>query len=158
MAISPAAAAAPFRFDRTWTFPVTAGAFWAMIERTEDFPEWWRWLRAFDADGLYRGARARFEIRAPLPYTLRFEVQVVEVMERAVVGTTVAGDLTGPARLELLEVPGGCRARLCWALTPTNPAIGRLARVARPLLAWSHDQIVRAGVRQFEQVVTAHAR
>lgn len=153
----PAAAAAPFRFDRAWTFAISPEAFWELIQQTENFPRWWRWLRAFDADGLHPGAQARFEVRGPLPYTLRFELDVVEVVACEVVDTVVQGDLEGSARLDLVEAPGGCRAHLRWSLTPANRMVRRLARVARPLMAWSHDQIVQAGVQQFERAALSRA-
>src|SRR2546423_57701 len=65
-----------FRFDRRWTFPVPPAQLWEALSRSDDYPTWWTWLRRFDGDGLVEGGRPRCEVRAPLPYSLRFTVDV----------------------------------------------------------------------------------
>jgi hypothetical protein len=142
--------ATPFTFDRHFAFAVSPAVFWATVNRTDQFPEWWSWLRDFDADGLRQGATARCVIRAPLPYALRFTVRVEEVVERELVATRIVGDLDGPARLEVAPAADGCTARLVWSLRLRDPLLRRLAVVGRPAMSWAHDRVVEVGVRQFE--------
>ncbi|HEX6311021.1 MAG TPA: SRPBCC family protein [Acidimicrobiia bacterium] len=146
---------APFRFDRRWTFPVTPADLWATVSRTREYPDWWNWLRDFDTDGapegLHEGASARCVIRAPLPYALRFTVEVEQVVEAELVDSRIRGDLEGPARLEIAPAGGGCTARLAWSLDLRDPVLRRFAVVGRPAMAWAHDRVVDVGVRQFEQ-------
>jgi hypothetical protein len=148
---------APFRFDRRWTFPIPPDELWATVSRTDEYPAWWSWLRDFDtdgaADGLHEGATARCVIRAPLPYALRFTVEVERVVEAALVDTRIRGDLEGPARLEIGpgEDSDTCTARLAWSLQLRDPVLRRFALVGRPAMAWAHDRVVEVGVRQFEQ-------
>jgi len=143
---------APFTFDRRWDFAIPPDELWATLSRTDDYPEWWSWLREFDADGLEQGATARCVIRAPLPYALRFTVHVEQAVKPELVDTLIRGDLEGPARLEIApSADGGSQARLTWALELRDPVLRRLAIVGRPAMSWAHDRVVASGLRQFEQ-------
>lgn len=142
---------APFRFDRTWVFPTTTEELWRTISSTTEFSRWWPWLRELETDGFRAGATALAVIRAPLPYTLRVRIEVRDVVEGALVDTTVHGDLCGPARLEIAPHDHGSAARLVWSLELRSRLLAPLGLVARPVLGWAHDQIVTQGVRQFER-------
>lgn len=142
---------APFRFDRTWSFAASPDELWAVLNRTDDYVEWWSWLRAFEATGIEPGATAHCTIQSPLPYALRCTIQVDDVQAARAVRTTVAGDLRGPARLEIAPADDGSTARLVWSLELGNPVLAGLARFGRPLMAWAHDVIVATGVEQFRR-------
>ena len=142
---------APFRFDRTWSFPVAPEQLWAVLNRTDLYVSWWSWLRTFDAPGIEPGATARCTIQSPLPYALRCTIRVDDVRAASAVHTTVDGDLRGPARLEIDRVNDGSIARLVWALELGNPVLAGLALVGRPVMAWAHDVIVATGVAQFRR-------
>jgi hypothetical protein len=142
---------APFRFDRCWEFGVSPERFWETVRRTERYPEWWGWLREFEADNLDEGAWAHCVIQAPLPYSLRLAIHVERLVPAALVAVLVTGDLEGPARLELAPHSGGCAARLTWSLELREPWLRRLAVVARPAMAWAHDRVVEVGAREFER-------
>ncbi len=148
---------APFRFDRTWVFPVPPDRLWTVLARTDRYPEWWSWLRELEADGFERGANADCVIQSPLPYALRCTIHVDEMLPPTTIATTVTGDLQGPARLEVRAVPEGCTARLVWALTPGSRMLRRLALVARPAMLWAHDRVVAVGVEQFRRRALAPA-
>jgi len=150
--------ASPFRFDRTWHFGVAPDQLWATLARTDCYRGWWPWLRAFELDGpagdgvdsLREGATAQVLIQAPLPYQLRCTVSVDDAVPSRRLATHVDGDLTGPARLELVGAGTGTDARLAWALELQAPMLRALSRVARPAMAWAHDRIVERGLVQFE--------
>jgi uncharacterized protein YndB with AHSA1/START domain len=139
----------PFRFDRTWTLPVTPARLWSILGRTDEYVTWWSWLREFEATGLESGTTARCTIQSPLPYSLRCAIQLDEVVAGERISTTVDGDLRGPAVLVIREHPDGATARLAWSVTLGDPMLAALATVARPAMAWAHDQVVAIGFRQF---------
>jgi uncharacterized protein YndB with AHSA1/START domain len=142
---------APFAFDRTFAFGVSAADLWKVLSRVDDYPRWWSWLTTFDADGLHAGAVARCVVRPPLPYSLRFSVHVEEATPARLVAARVSGDLDGRASLELTDTTSGCRARLHWTVQLRPAPLQAAALVARPLMVWGHEWVVRVGVRQFEQ-------
>jgi uncharacterized protein YndB with AHSA1/START domain len=144
----------PFRFDRTWTFPVAPDELWPVLTRTDEFRRWWPWLREFSGDGLVAGGRSHCVVRAPVPYTLNFTVTVVDVVPGERLEADVDGDLAGPARLEVEPAPdgsGGSRVHLCWDVELHRPMLRAAARVGRPLMEWGHDWVVSTGVEQFRR-------
>ena len=142
---------APFRFDRIWTFPVPPVELWAVLERTDDYVSWWSWLRAFEADGLHAGTRARCTIQSPLPYALHCDIHVLAVEPEVSIATQIGGDLRGPARLDVAPAEAGSTARLSWSLELGHPVLARLARFGRPVMSWAHDVVVGMGVDQFRR-------
>ena len=140
-----------FRFDRTWTFDVAPDELWRVLERTDEFPRWWPWLRELSGDGLVAGGRTECVVRAPIPYTLRFTVGVRAVLPGRLVDAVVEGDLAGPARLEIdaAENNPGSVVRLAWDMELCRPVLRAAARVGRPVMEWGHDWVVTNGVEQF---------
>ena len=69
-----------FSLVSDWHFVEPIDRVWALIEKTEDWPLWWRAvkcvevIREGDADGL--GAVHRITWATALPYTLTFDVEV----------------------------------------------------------------------------------
>jgi len=149
--------AGPFRFDRTWVFGVAPAELFATVSRTECFTDWWSWLRRCDVDGIRAGAGATCVIRAPLPYSLRFDVRIDRVEPDALIATSVRGDLQGPARLEISPDDAGCVARLTWSLELRDPVLRRVAVLTRPAMEWAHDRVVAVGVAEFERHALADA-
>jgi hypothetical protein len=145
----------PFLYDRTFDFAVSRDALWDAINDTEQFPHWWPWLRSFDATGekLLPGTAAQCAVRAPLPYTLTFEVRIERVVPGESIDTVVSGDLVGPARLEVGGDDEASFARLAWSVELRLPFLSVASRIARPMLLWAHDRVVATGVEQFR----AHA-
>jgi uncharacterized protein YndB with AHSA1/START domain len=141
----------PFEFDRTWVFTAPPEEFFATVCRTEEFTQWWSWLRCCDIDGVHPGAEARCVIQAPLPYALRLTIAIEAVEQDALIATQVGGDLHGPARLEIAPHPDGCTARLVWSLELRDPVLRNVAIVARPAMVWAHDRVVAAGIAEFER-------
>lgn len=141
--------AASFGFDRTWWFPVPLDQLWAVLNRTDQYPRWWSWLREFDTEGFETGSTAHFVVQSSLPYALRCTIRIDEMRVREAIVTTVSGDLRGPARLEVHDAADGCTARLVWSLEPGSPLVRNLARVGRPAMMWAHDRVVATGVDQF---------
>jgi hypothetical protein len=90
-------------------------------------------------------------VRAPVPYTLRFSVEVRRVVPERLVEAQVVGDLAGPARLEVAADPGGAAVRLAWELELRRRLLSTAARLARPVFEWGHDWVVANGVDEFRR-------
>jgi hypothetical protein len=150
---------APFRYDRRFSLDLVPEALWSLLEHTDRYVEWWSWLHTLEGGGLQPGDAARCVVRAPLPYSLRFTVHVDEVVRPTRVLTHVAGDLVGPARLEIEPTPAGCDARLVWSLELRDPLLRPFALVTRPAMQWAHDRVVDVGLAEFRRrAVDGHGR
>lgn len=122
---------------------------WDTISRVGEFPRWWPWLRRFDGTELTTGSVWRCTIQPPLPYTLRFTVVLDEVVAPTLVAATLAGDVSGTARLELEQEEAGCRAVLRSSLSPDQGVLRLVARLVPPVARFGHDWVLDTGARQF---------
>jgi len=143
----------PFSFERTWELAVPPARFWDTIARTGEYKEWWPWLREFDADGMYVGARWTAAIQSPLPYALRVRLVLDEVEPCERLAATVDGDIIGHAGLDLSPMADGTGSSIDikWSMKPRSRAMQVAAVMARPLLRWSHDWVLARGLEQFRQ-------
>jgi hypothetical protein len=146
-----AAARHCFAFDRSWEFAVPPEELWDAVTATSSFGDWWPWLRDFDPVPLVPGSQTSCSIGPPLPYVLAVDLLVVEVVAASTVAVLVSGDVDGPARLDIEPRPTGASARLVWELEVRRPLLRAAARVARPVLLWGHEWVVRTGVEQFRR-------
>ncbi len=138
--------------DRRYLFDAERAAVWAAIARTDRYQRWWPWLREFDGASFSQGARWDCVVKPPLPYKLRFDVVLTEVVEGDVVRARIAGDITGSAELTASDHEAGCELRLVSDLSPASGALRLVARVARPVVAFGHDWVLDTGARQFRDL------
>jgi uncharacterized protein YndB with AHSA1/START domain len=138
------------RSDRRWRFEAEPAVVWAAIGDVTSYRRWWPWLVDFDARGLESGDLWTCAVKPPLPYTVRFTIELDEVIEPRLVTSRLAGDLRGTARLELEPAADGASdLRLVSALGPTGLALRALSAAARPVARYGHDWILDSGAAQF---------
>ena len=137
-----------FSLERTFLFDHQPAVVWAALSSPAEYPRWWTWLRAIDAEGLTEGTTARCLIRAPVPFALHLDLHIERVVPERRIEVRAGGDLRGPAVLELDEHPQGAAARLTWDLEPRR--VPRFLS-SGPLLRWGQDWVVETGVRQFRR-------
>ena len=146
------------RSDRRYRFEVERTTLWREIAEPQNYTEWWPWLRRFDAEMLSPGVRWRCVIQPPLPYTLRVDVDITEVVEGEAVSADVSGDLRGHARISLLDgdgvaSDGHCLARVVSALAPSSRVMGAAAWLVAPVARWGHDWVLSTGARQLQEAL-----
>jgi uncharacterized protein YndB with AHSA1/START domain len=137
------------RSDRRYRFPVSPEQLWQRLHVVDDYRLWWPWLRHLDADRLASGDTWSCAVQPPVPYSLRFEVELQEVEPPGFVVAAVAGDIVGTARLDTTPADEGCEVRLRSELAPGNRYLQAVARVAGPVVRFGHDWVLDTGARQF---------
>lgn len=136
--------------DRSWRFDVAPDELWAALGDVDRYRSWWPWLRRFAAgDGFAEHARWDCVVAPPLPYVVRFQVHLEEVVPAEVVRAEICGDIAGRATLTISDAPGGSTARLRSELRPTDPVLQRVAWLSPPIVRWGHDWVLDRGRRQF---------
>src|SRR5436309_15782869 len=108
----------PFHFARTWELDASPDRFWDTISRTGEYKNWWPWLREFDADGMHQGAQWRAVIQSALPYALRVQLVLDEVVECKRLVADVSGDIEGWAALDLSGGEAGSTVDVEWDMRP----------------------------------------
>lgn len=130
---------------------MSARQLWLRIVATDQYVDWWPWLREFDDDrGFVNGTHWRCTVSPPLPYVMRFSIHIDEVVAGRTVSAHVDGDIGGTARLSIEPLTRRtCEARLVSELAPSDPALRLVGAMARPLVRWGHDWILDRGREQF---------
>ena len=137
------------RSDRRWRFAAEPPELWAAMTDIGSYRTWWPWLARLEAGAFEVGERWECTVQPPLPYTLRFTIQLDAVVPCEAASATVAGDIEGSAALTVWPVDGGSEVRLESVLAPANPFLRGVARFARPVVRLGHDWVLDTGAAQF---------
>lgn len=137
------------RSDLRHRFAVSPDDLWDRLAAVDEFRTWWPWLRHLHADGLRAGAVWSCVVQPPLPYRLRFDLTLDEVVAGQAVWATVHGDIVGTAHLEVRQRPGGSELHLISDLAPRRRVLKAASSVARPLAQFGHDWVLDTGIQQF---------
>jgi hypothetical protein len=137
------------RTHRTLVVDEDPAVVWAALERVEEYPAWWPWLRGFDAEALAPGDRWSCRIRPPLPWSLDLEVHLTWVGGRAI-RADIAGDIEGTADVVVRAAgDGGSAIALAASLQAWRGPTAVLHRLAPPVSRWAHDRVIDAAFAQF---------
>lgn len=137
--------------DRRFVLPVPPAALWAHVSRVEQFQDWWPWLRRFEGRALAADQSWRCTVQPPLPYQVRFRIDLDEVEAPVSAQARVSGDIEGWARLAIDPHPEGSDLRLLADLAPSNGFLRVAGRLAAPLVRFGHDWVLDVAVRQFRE-------
>ncbi len=137
--------------DRTYRFDADVDTVWAAMCRVDEFPAWWPWLRDFDAGGVETGARWQCTVRPPVPYALRFEIALTEVVVAERIVAAVSGDIAGDASLTIQPVGDVTEVRLVSSLAPRRTVLRQVTTLAPWLARFGHDWVLDTGLRQFRR-------
>jgi len=114
-------------------------------------------LRDFDGRELRRGVTWSCAVQPPVPYRVRFDLHLVDVVEGERIDAEVDGDVAGSAVLTV-EAPTrpagdhpseGTVLHLVSELSPANGLLKGVLVVAPPVARFGHDWILDTGARQF---------
>ena len=142
-----------FHFDERWIVDAGIESVWAVLERVDQWPEWWPGLTAAERVGVGHdeavdisvtpGSRARLLVRAPIGWSLRFTIEVEEVEAPQLIRFQSEGDLRGEGRWTLTASEGVTAIDAMWCVTTNRTLI----RAMRPLSGLMHALVMRAGER-----------
>ena len=135
--------------DRRYRFDQPGADVWDALTRVEHYRDWWPWLREFDGVGFAAGQRWHCIVKPPLPYALRFEIALTEVVAPQRARAELAGDIAGVAEITVDDATGGSVLTLVSDLTGKSGVVGLVDRLARPLASFGHDWVIDNGIRQF---------
>lgn len=114
-------------------------------------PEWWldRWSdatavrRVQEGDPSGVGTRFDAEVRAPLGYRLRAQIETVEATPPSHLRMIASGDVEGVGVWRLGRAKGLTHVTFTWAVRTTPAWMNALAPIARPVFERSHHAVIR---------------
>lgn len=153
---------AHYYFVSEWEFAAPLQTVWSAILNSQDWPKWWPGVLAVvpvkpgGPAGI--GDIRRYAMRSVLPYTLKFHMEVTEIVPCVRLAGTARGEVEGTgvwtfAPLSAPDANGepGCRVRYDWDVRTVPLWMNLVAPFARPLIKWNHDRIMVAGARGLAQ-------
>ncbi|MFF7191072.1 SRPBCC family protein [Streptomyces sp. NPDC008222] len=134
-----------YRFRSLWPLPAPPAAVYAVLERAEEYPRWWRQVREVirldDTTDIVR-------VRSLLPYDITFTAREVRRDPAAgILEAALSGDLQGWARWTVTAAAAGTLARYDQEVEVTKPLLRRWAVPGRPVFRVNHWLMMRAGHR-----------
>ena len=131
-----------YTFRGTWTVPAAPEAVRDVLVDLEFYPTWWREIRAVAGLG---ADDALVICRSWLPYSLELHLTAVR-RDLPVLEIAMDGDLVGTARWSLSADGAGTVMVFDQQVRVTNRLLALASYVARPLLVWNHDRMMRSGI------------
>jgi hypothetical protein len=129
-----------YSFREEWTVDAHPGRVRDVLVDLERYPRWWREVRAVakvsDDDALV-------VCRSALPYDLELHLHAVH-REVDLLETAIGGDLVGHARYRIAAHGTGTRLRFEQEVDVAGRVLGLASRLARPVLVWNHDRMMRS--------------
>ena len=134
-----------------WHLAAPIDVVWDAIHKVEDWPRWWRYVRAVvelqkgDANGV--GAIRRFTWASRLPYALTFEMRASVVERPTFMEGIATGELAGRGRWRFAAEGATTRVSYEWTVGTTKPWMNALAPLMAPAFRWNHGQVMAEGGR-----------
>ncbi|MFI9101445.1 SRPBCC family protein [Streptomyces fildesensis] len=134
-----------YRFRTTWRLGAGRDAVYAVLERPDEYPSWWRQVREVRRTGETTGT---LRFRSVLPYDLVVDARESRRDEAAgVLEVTMTGDLEGWVRWTVTADGGGTRLLFEEDVVVRKPLMRRLAVPCRPFFRANHALMMRQGRR-----------
>jgi hypothetical protein len=151
----------PYHFKTEWQFRAPLERVWTVVLDIENYPPWWknfRRVRLIRGDGKSVGSVIACEVRGSLPYSLTYQLEVLEATRLTHILLRSAGDLVGTGRWEFSEpAPGTSQAVYYWDVSTTNPILNLVAPLARRALARNHERVMANGYAALRPYVESAA-
>lgn len=143
---------AEFHLTSRWRLSAPVDEVAAILDRTERLGVWWadvyREVTLLHPGDPETGLGKRFEVlaRARLPYSLRWQAEVVASDPPRSWTIRATGDLEGQGVWTLSEDPGPVTlADYDWRVAVDKPLLKHLRPVLAPLYAWNHRWAMARG-------------
>jgi len=141
-----------YRFSASWTLPAPRSVVYDVLVDLEHYPDWWREVRAV---AKVSDDEAIVICRSWLPYSLELDLTAVH-RDPGLLEVAIDGDLAGHARWRLAvaaDATGGTQMDFEQSVRVASRPLAIASYVARPLLVWNHDRMMRSCLEGLAGVV-----
>lgn len=143
-----------------WRVAAPLSAVWQLLSDPQGWPAWWPYVRAVrllrtGAAGSDVGSLRRIEWGSALGYGLSLDVTTTRIVKQREIEGTAHGDLDGVGLWRLESAAGDTIVTYRWAVMLRKPWMRRLLPLLRPVFAWNHNAVMRAGARGMARQLAA---
>ncbi len=146
-------------FESVWRIAAPIEAVWEAIYHSERWPTWWKDVERVDelvhGDDNGVGNVRRYLWKTRLPYKLAFEMRVTRVQRPVALDGVATGELNGVGLWRLQADGDVTVVRYTWQVRTTKWWMNILAPLARPIFAWNHQAVLRAGAEGLARLLGA---
>jgi uncharacterized protein YndB with AHSA1/START domain len=147
-----------YQFVTRWHIAAPIEQVWEAIDHSQEWPLWWDAVDSvveLDLRDINGVNVRRFVWKTPLSYTLTFNTHIAQMQAPVRLEAIASGDVEGRGLWELSTTDRGTEVFYTWTVRTTKRWMNTLAAIARPLLEWNHNAIMRQGGRGLAQRLQA---
>ena len=145
----------------TWKVAAPLPEVWAKLQEVESWPLWWRGVHTVqrkDQASTEIGAIYYFHMQGALPYTVRFTIEVTGLKAHQFIIGKSTGDLQGNGTWQFDHHAGVTTTIITWQVSPTKRWMKLLSPIAKPILIWNHDVLMRRGLNGLRKALGAEGK
>lgn len=142
-----------YSFKNEYRINASPDIIWNILSDVESWPEIWKYFRAVELRGndktLKQNMTIDCEVRAVLPYTFRFNTEIVKIIPLKELEVISRGDLNGRGLWTLAQAGESTLSSFTWEVEPENKFIKILGvfPLGRSLLRYTHNLMMENGYR-----------
>jgi len=142
-----------YSFKNEYRINATPDIIWDILSDVESWPEIWKYFRTVQLRGndkiLKQNMTIDCEVRAVIPYTFRFNTEIVKLIQYKELEVISRGDLNGRGIWTLDTVGKSTLSSFTWEVEPENIFIKILGYLplGNSLLRYSHNIMMENGYR-----------
>lgn len=146
-----------YHFESQWHFNVPVKRVQEELENISNWPTWSSEIRSATIRSkggeLGIGSLADMEVKGPLPFTLKFTLEVTDYRPPASIAFTSRGHLIGGGQLVLTPSNDGTDVTFYWQVAMQNPVFNFLAKLGpfKAIMEKNHNWVmakIYAGLNQ----------
>lgn len=145
-----------YQFSVAWWTPAATDRAWEVLANYANWPAWWRGIQRVEV--LRRGEESgvgtvlRQQWRSRLPYTLTFDLEMLQIESEKLLEGRASGDLVGTCRWTLAPVDGGTELRFDvdvrtgrWWMNLPIPFASKVVQASfESIMGWGREGLERA--------------
>lgn len=148
-----------YSFKNEYRINTSPDIIWSILSDIESWPGIWKYFRTVQFRGedkcLKQNITIDCEVRAVIPYTFRFNTQIVKVTPCRELEVISRGDLNGRGIWTLKQIGESTLSSFTWEVEPVNLFVRMIEYIpfGRRLLRYSHNIMMENGYRSLLTVL-----
>jgi Polyketide cyclase / dehydrase and lipid transport len=144
-----------FNFITHWNVDAPVEEAYAIIKDSSALKDWWPsvYLDVNVTDpGLISGIGKKVALwtKGFLPYTLRWNFEVVQIIPKERIVINAQGDLIGTGVWTFKKIPSGSEVSFEWNIDFTKKYLSPFTPVLRPVFGWNHRWAMNKGLESLK--------